>query len=209
MTTLLEKPLADLASVELLAIPNVFSDPSDDIWPQDLAILPFGAVKTLLGLMERHRRPLGSVFGSYFQMFFEASFNPKRTAQAFHVLASSSQLRSDMQVMFSEAQDIATQVGAGEIPFAVASSAKHVAGRVRAAFEALGFRIEVDEIRTSWERYPRATGEPVGYRSLCVGHERQYHDLPPRLLCREAPAPGPDLQLREAGVHVFVARRGS
>ncbi|MEN9580784.1 MAG: hypothetical protein RJA70_3793 [Pseudomonadota bacterium] len=55
--------------------------------------------------------------------------------------------------------------------------------------EALGFRIEVDEIRTSWELHPRATGEPLGYRGLCVGNEGQYHDLPPRLLCSEAPAP--------------------
>lgn len=215
MTTVLERPFLDLVAADMLPVPNVLTNPSANLWPENLLVLPRPAARKILELGREISPTLHGAFKPYFDVFLNSPSRPldtQRAVQLFHAIADAPELRRALALMLVQAQQLGLRRGLGRVPALPVSSAKHVSQRIRRAFEAAGFSVERDEIATGWSLVDQpladlSSGTTCAYRSLCVGHERRDSQLPDPLLCEGAPRPQAGQQLIEVGLHVLAARR--
>jgi SAM-dependent methyltransferase len=214
MATLLEGPFEKLAASGLVPIPNVFGDPADSEWPLDVVLLQRDWLAALLDFATRTGHPLAAAFGRFFGVFLTSRLDVEPATRLFQSIGSSGESRHALLTQLVSACQLSIQHGLPPLKPLPFHSGRYLLSVLETAFrESEAFEIERAQIvaRSAWRQ--RAAGSTVHYRSLCLGHERIFDELPRRLLTESAatrtPSEGaPDDQvLVEAGVFVFVARR--
>jgi hypothetical protein len=207
MTTALDRPLAELFAAGFLALPNLLSDPTAELWPADLLLAQRRPLQRLFQLMRRGGHPYAILFEDLFAPFFREPFDGHAAARALLTLSSSQELRAHLLSFMSDVERMALELGLGQLQSVPVSSARHFATRMEKVFARAGFEISRCDIAASSLLRERPAGDPHLYQGNCVGHERLAIELPPSLLCPHAPLPGPGQQRLELGVFVFVARK--
>jgi SAM-dependent methyltransferase len=207
LTTALDQPLAELFAAGCLALPNLLSDPTEQRWPADLLLAQRRPFQRLFELMLAGGNPRAVLFRDLFAPFFREPFDAHAAARAFLTLSSSPELRAHLLCFMIDAEGTALDVGLGQMQTVPLSSARHFATRLEKAFARAGFEISSSDVVASSLLRERPPGDPYRYRGNHVGHERLATELPPSLLCPDAPRPGPGQQQLELGVFVFVARK--
>jgi SAM-dependent methyltransferase len=206
MATLLEAPFTKLAASGLVPIPNVLGDPGDHEWPLDILLLRREWLAGLVDFARGAAHPLVRLFGRSFEILLAAPFDAQRATRAFQAIASSADERRGLALHLVAASRDAAARGyppLAPIPF---HSGKYLRSFIDATFADSGaFEIERSEIVAKSTHRPAEAG--LGYRSLCLGHQRLLDTLPGRLLTGGAGPPPTGHMLVEAAMFVFVARR--
>lgn len=212
MSTVLVPIVASLADTDLLLLPNVFGDPAEGEWPEDLFVLPRAQLALIVAILQQAGHPLARPLGQYLQIFSRSPLAVKTAAAELAQLQDSSALRGALKEAFRAALELAD----GPLRQSLAafqgrpvSSSRHFEQRLRAWFgQDAGFHVEASEVARSWELVPRAEADSAfAYSSLCIGEQRHLPYAPERLLCSDASAPDDSQTLLELGIFSFVASR--
>ena len=199
-----EAVFRELARAGKVVLPNVFSDPSQARFPQDLLTSERARFEGLLAALEPLQHPLPYVFGRYFARFQHEPFDARAAVAEFEALTA----RADTGEIFKRALLSAFEVGYKlQLPppeGQLTASGELFATRLRTLAERAELAVEVCEVRTAWAHLPATDG--VKYRSLLLGHTRELAAPPAQLLCADAEPPPEGMALVEAGLFVFVAR---
>jgi SAM-dependent methyltransferase len=216
MSTLLTPVVAALAGTELLLIPNVFGDPAQAEWPEDLFVLPRAQLAMIVEILRDNEHPLARPLGQYLALFSASPLAVGLATAELVQLQDDSALRAALRSAFQAALELADPAARAELAGfrgRPVSSSRHFEQRLRAWFSVeAGFQVEQSSLVKRWQRAPRA-GSSVAYMSCCVGEQRQLPYLPDALLCADAAhsetASGDDetQTLLELGVFTFVASR--
>lgn len=210
MSTVLNPIVASLRDTELVPLPNVFADPSDGEWPEDLFVIPRQQLALIVAILQQSGHPLARPLGQYLQVFSASPLVVKSAAAELVQLQDSAALRAALKEAFRAAFELAD----GQLRQALAtfqgrpiSSSRHLEQRMRAWFAPeAGFQVEASDVVRAWELAPRADGEHA-YASLCVGEQRYLPYPPDKRLCADASLPDDAQTLRELGIFSFVASR--
>lgn len=193
-----------MAAEGRVVLPNLFSDPSASVPPQDLFVADRARIEGLLAALKPLDHPLSFVFGRYFERFSQKPFDARATVSEFEALTSTEETSEIVKTALMNAFELGLELGVPPPEGKLLASAELFAQRMTRAAEGAGLAVEECGVRTAWATAPVA--EPLVYRSLLLGHERALPDLPERALCAHAPRPEAGHALREAGLLVFVAR---
>lgn len=210
MSTVLLPIVAALEGTELLLLPNVFGDPAEAEWPEDLFLVPRQQLALVVAILQQAGHPLARPLSQYLALFSASPLQVGPATAELAQLQDDPALRSALKAAFKSAFELAGP-GAREQLAAFqgrpVSSARFFEQRLRASFgPGTGFQVDESGLVRAWERAP--LGEPpFAYMSCCVGEQRQLPYVPEALLCPDA-APGAESEvLLELGVFVFVASR--
>jgi SAM-dependent methyltransferase len=210
MSTVLAPIVATLSGTELLLIPNVFSDPAEREWPEDLFLVPRQHLALIVAILQDAEHGLARPLAQYLALFSSSPLAVGRATAELAQLQDDPALRGALkgafETAFERASPAVRQQLAGFQGRPLASS-RLFEQRLRSWFgPETGFQIDESSLRRAWQRVPRA--EPaLAYMSCCVGEQRQLPYVPEALLCADA-APGADSEaLLELGVFTFVASR--
>jgi SAM-dependent methyltransferase len=214
MATLLERPFEQVAKTGMVPIPNVFADPAEHAWPLDVVLIPGDWLKGLLRLARQAGHPLYTEFGRFFELFLATPFQREKATQHFKSLASSSERRNALLTALTSAGQVTSAYGYPAMQAWPFHSGRYLLSVLSAAFgDPESFRIELAEVVTRAAYGPASPDARPRYRSLCLGHERRFDDLPVHLLTDISPDDAAakvnagQQTLTEVGVFVFVARR--
>jgi SAM-dependent methyltransferase len=205
MTPVLDGLFSELSVQGGVALPNLFSDPSEARFPEDLLVTDQVAMRRLLAPLAEQGHPLPRAFGHYFAAFEAKPFDAAGTARWYDSLARTPEMRELLRVTLSSAYAVGFKLGVPPPRGTLTSSCRHFSERLARAASRVAFEVVENEVRTAWSHAERH-GEDPGYRSLALGHERRAPEPPARLLCSDAPLPAAGMALLEAGMHVFAAR---
>jgi SAM-dependent methyltransferase len=197
--------LRELAAEGKVVLPNLFSDPSEARWPEDLLVIDWIEMKRLLAALASKSHPLPHVCARYFAHFDGPSFDAAKAAREFEVLSRTSELRDLLKTMLASGFALGHRLGVPAPRGALLCAGRRLAERIERAARQAGFVTERNDVESSWSHTARDSKGPA-YRSLALGHERRGESIPQRLLCDDAVLPGEPATLVEASVAVFVAR---
>jgi hypothetical protein len=212
MSTVLTPIVASLEGTELLLIPNVFADPAEGEWPEDLFLLPCQQLAMIVAILRESGHPLARPLGQYLALFSASPLAVGIAAAELIQLQDNAALRSALKSAFQAALELAApeqRLKLASFQGRPVSSSRHFEQRLRGWFSAdAGFQVEESTLVRRWERAPR--GE-FAYMSCCVGEQRQLPFVPEALLCADAAeeaAHGDETHtLLELGIFSFVASR--
>lgn len=202
-----ELVLGELASAGQIVLPNLFSDPSAQRYPEDLLVTERAGMLHLLRELEQRSHPLPRVFGHYFQNFTRSPFDAPKAAREYEAFTRAPELRELLKTLLASGYAQGFQLGVPAPRGVLVSSGRWLAERLAKALAQTSLALERNEIRTAWSLGPSSDG--LLYRSLALGHERRQAELPESFLCADAKPPADGQMLVETGVSVLVARRGS
>ncbi len=197
-----------VAPLGFVVFPNVFGDPCDSDWPDDLFVIERAQLAAIGAVLRRGRHWAAEPLAHYLSVFSAAPFPTERALGEFDRLSSDARLRSGLQGAFKDAYGLSTaaeRASLGDFRGFALSSSKELAARLEREFAQGGFEVTTNEITTSSEAAPE-TGN-VRYRSSCVGQHRSLPRAPARSLGAAEPELGPNQVWQEHGLHVLVARR--
>src|SRR6185369_80200 len=80
-----------MATEGRVVLPNLFSDPSASVPPQDLFVADRARIEDLLAALKRLDHPLPFVFGRYFERFSHAPFDARTTVAEFEALTGTAE----------------------------------------------------------------------------------------------------------------------
>lgn len=210
MTTVLDTMVDSLWSTGLVPLPNCFSDPSAQEWPEDLWLIPRGQLAFVVRSLREARSPAARPLGEYLATFSGPPVAPGAPTRELLQLQESPRLRvalrSAFQIAFElAAPDIRAQLGS--LVGQPLSSARLFEARLRSWFnESAGFRVEHCGVDRAWDTTPRQGPELV-YRSCLVGEQRHLTCIPEVQLCADAASDPERETLVELGVFSFVTTR--
>jgi SAM-dependent methyltransferase len=165
-----------LRGIEMIPFPNVFSDPCDKDFPDDLFLIPRADLELVASILMRRQHAFQTPLRRYLSIFGTSPLQTERALGEFENLAGSAEHRDMLRVMLKTAFELATLEERAQLAAfqgQTVSSSSHLAGRLEKAFTAGGaFEIELSDIVTAHSYSPDPTsGNPV-YQSLC-DHERR------------------------------------
>lgn len=201
-----ETVLRELAAEDRIVLPNLFSDPSAQRWPEDLLLTERAGMQRLLAELDQRSHPLGRVFGHYFQNFARTPFDAAKAAREYEAFSRAPEMRELLKTLLASAYTHGFQLGVPAPRGVVASSGRWLADRFATAVDRNALTLELNDLRAAWASTP-AAAEGWIYRSLALGHERRQQTLPEHCLCPAAESPTPGTTLVEAAMSVLVARR--
>lgn len=212
MSTVLTPVVASVAGTDLLLIPNVFADPAEGDWPEDLFLLPAQQLAMIVAILRESGHPFARPLGQYLALFTTSPLAVGTAAAELIQLQDDSALRSALKGAFQAAfaaADPELRRGLASFQGRPISSARHFEQRMRGWFSVeAGFQIEESTLLCRWQRAPR--GE-FAYMSCCVGEQRKLPYVPETLLCPDAAENAAERDethtLLELGVFAFVASR--
>lgn len=196
--------LEEASGGDKLAFPNVFGDPLDEAWPQDLLVTDQKSMRVLLDALERIQHPLPSVFRRYFDAALGTPFDAERAATELDVISRAEPMRALLRETLRSAYEVGYRLNLEPPVGKLVASGLHFAARLHKAAEEAGFSVAVNEIRTAWSHEP-ALDSRVRHRVLCLGQMRLEPEAVAPRLCEGAQKPPADQELRELGMLVFVA----
>jgi SAM-dependent methyltransferase len=197
--------LRELSAAGKVVLPNLFSDPSDARWPEDLLVSDWMEMKRLLAALASKSHPLPQVCAPYFAHFDADSFDAGSAARQFEVLVRTPELRELLKTLLASGFALGHRLGIAPPRGALVCAGRRLAERIERAASQAGFAVERNDIESAWSHAAVDATEPR-YRSLALGHERRSDNVPQRLRCEDAVEPEPPAALIEASVAVFVAR---
>jgi SAM-dependent methyltransferase len=197
--------LRELSAAGKVVLPNLFSDPSDARWPEDLLVSDWIEMKRLLAALASKSHPLPEVCAPYFAHFDGATFDAASAARQFEVLVRTPELRELLKTLLASGFALGHRLGIAPPRGALVCAGRRLAERIERAASQAGFVVERNDVESAWSHAVRVDTGPR-YRSLALGHERRSETLPHHRLCEDAAEPGPASALVEASVAVFVAR---
>lgn len=210
MSTVLTPVVASLSGSELLPLPNVFGDPAEGEWPEDLFVIPRAQLALIVAILHQAGHGLARPLGQYLQLFSQSPLAVKAAAAELAQLQDSSPLRAALKEAFRTALELAEGPLRAQLTSFQGrpiSSSLHFEQRMRAWFaQDAGFQVESSELLRAWELAPRAEAA-FAYSSLCIGEQRHLPYAPDKLLCSDAALPDDSQMLLELGVFSFVATR--
>lgn len=210
MTTVLDTVIDSLWSVGLVPVPNCFTDPSAQAWPEDLWLIPRGQLALVVRALTDAGSPAARPLGEYLATFSAAPVSPGAAVRELIQLQESPQLRVALRSAFQTAFELAAPDVRAELARFVGqplSSAQLFSAKLRSWFnESAGFRVELCGVERAWETTARQGSEAV-YRSCFVGEQRHLPHVPDALLCADATSDPARETLVELGVFAFVATR--
>ncbi len=210
MTTVLAGVVDSLWSIGQVPLPNFFSEPSAQEWPQDLWLMPREHLASLVSSLHQAGSPAASPLAQYLAVFSAAPVAVGAPTRELIQLQESARLRSVLRGALAIAYENA--------PAELREQLSGVAGQsmsTSSSFETMlrswfteeaGFRVEISAVERDWQSKPRLESEPV-YRSCLVGEQRHLPYLPSALLCPGAVSIPEQETLLELGVFTFVATR--
>ena len=210
MSTVLVPMVAALAGSELLLMPNVFGDPAEGEWPEDLFLVPRQQLVLIVTILQESGHPLARPLAQYLALFSATPLVVTAAAAELAQLQDDSALRAALKSAFKSAVELASPAARQQLASfqgRPVSSSRFFEQRLRSLFgPETGFQVDESSLVRGWELVPRAE-PPFAYMSCCVGEQRQLPYVPEALLCADA-TPSDDAQtLLELGVFVFVASR--
>jgi hypothetical protein len=210
MSTVMAPVVASLAGTSLVPFPNVFADPSEAAWPEDLFLMPRDQLALIVALLSGAAHPLAVPMQHYLSTFSSSPLAVGLATAELVQLQDSSALRKLLRDGFQAAVQLASP-GVRERLVAFegrpVSSALHFEQRLRGWFGAeSGFQIEESGLVRVWESVPRGD-VPFAYMSCVVGEQRSLPYRPEGLLCADAASASDQHALLELGVFLFVASR--
>ena len=197
-----------LAPLGLVVLPNVFGDPSHSHFPEDLCVMAAEQLQELTLVLQSHGHAQAEPLARYLGLFSEQPWQLSRALAEFDHLASDDERRTGLRRAFEEAPRIATaeeRARLGDLRGQLISSSQDLAGRFERELLGPGLEPLYNNLSFACEVVARAA--PPAYRSLCVGQHRTLLAPPEQTLVANAPRAAPGEQLRELGIHIFVARR--
>ncbi|HEX6278288.1 MAG TPA: class I SAM-dependent methyltransferase [Polyangiaceae bacterium] len=197
--------LRELAMMGKVVLPNLFSDPSEARWPEDLLVTDWAAMKALLAALASRSHPLPHVFGHYFANYERSSFDAAAAARQFEALSRAPEMRELLKTMLASGFALGQRLGVPAPRGTLVSAGRRLSDRIERAAREAELSTERNDVESAWAHAPRDTSG-FFYRSLALGHERRSDSVPQRLLCEDAVLPEPTAGLVEASVAVFVAR---
>ena len=215
MSTMLTPIVASLAGTELLPIPNVFADPAEGEWPEDLFLLPRQQLAMIVAILRESGHGLARPLGQYLSLFSASPLAVGTATAELVQLQDDSALRGALKSAFQaafELADPALRQALASFQGRPVSSARHFEQRLRGWFTTeAGFQIEESSLVRRWQRAKRGES-PFRYMSCCVGEQRQLPYVPDALLCpdaahEQAAITDESQLLLELGVASFVASR--
>jgi ubiquinone/menaquinone biosynthesis C-methylase UbiE len=206
MAPALEAIFLELAAEGLLALPNLFSDPSRQRFPEDLLVTELAPFQRLLERLAAMNHPLPHVFGHYFRAFAEKPFDAAGAVRVYDAFSRTAEMRELLKPMLASAYAAGYRLGIPPPQGTLVSSGRHFSERLAENAESAGFTIVENTVRAAFAHAPREP-EASLYLGLALGHERRLDTVPEKLLCEAARIPGEGETLLEAAMHVFVARR--
>jgi SAM-dependent methyltransferase len=210
MSTVLTPIVASLAETELLLLPNLFSDPVEGEWPEDLFVVPRQQLALVVAILHESGHALARPLAQYLAVFTSSPLDLRAAASELAQLQDNSILRSALKDAFRSAFELASPAARQELAQfqgRPVSSSRHFEQRLRGWFgPETGFQVDESRLVRSFGHAPR--GEPpFAYMSLCVGEQRQLPYVPDALLCADASPGEASEALLELGVFTFVASR--
>jgi SAM-dependent methyltransferase len=209
MATRLDELIDSLWSVNLVPFPNIFSDPSEREWPEDLWLVPRAQLGLVVSELRRAASPAAQPLGQYLAVFSAAPTRSGAPTDELVQLQESAELRASLRSAFRTAFELAApdvRLQLARIVGQPVSTAQHFEAKLRGWFsKEAGFRIEQCGVERGWETTPLQAPELV-YRSSLIGEQRHLPRLPGSLLCPDATS-DPQQTLVELGIFTFVATR--
>lgn len=203
----LARILEQFAPLGLVVLPNVFGDPSSSHFPEDLCVMPAAQLAELGRVLRNHSHPLGEPLARYVALFTEKPWQPARALAELDHLASDDARRAALRRGFEQAPSIASpeeRARLGDLRGHLISSSQDLAGRFERELVSPQLQALYNNLSCASEVLPALS---PAYRSLCVGQHRALPMPPERSLVADGLRASPGQQLRELGIHVFVARR--
>lgn len=207
MSTRLNALVDDLARSSWVPLPNVFSDPSDSPWPEDLFVAPLAELALVADVLLRHQHPFGQPLTRYLNA---ARQGGAVAAAELAQLQESAPLRVALREMFRDAFQVAEPelrprlAGFQGRPL---SSARHFSKRMEDWFKPpCHLEIEQLVVRSVAEVVAKRPDE-AAYMSANVGEQRTLADPPHVSICATAEMPKENQALHELGVLVLVTRK--
>ncbi len=210
MSTVLLPIVAALAETELLLMPNVFGDPAEGEWPEDLLLVPRQQLALVVAILHENGHGLARPLSQYLALFSSLPFPVTAATAELAQLQDDSALRTALNAAFKAAFELAEPAQRQQLASfqgRPVSSSRFFEQRLRSLFTAeTGFHVEESALVRAWETAPRGES-PFAYVGCCVGEQRQLPYLPEALLCSDAAVGDESQVLLELGVFVFVASR--
>lgn len=197
----------ELHAAGKIPLPNLFADPSEKRWPEDLLVTDRAPMQSLVAAAEAAGHPLSAVFGHYFERFSSDTLDVPRAVRAYDALSRSPEVRLLLKTTLLSAYELGHRQKLAPPRGVPTSSARCFSQRLNAAARRAGLHVVLDDVRAAWSHQARETGEgeQLMYRSLAIGHERRMNQLPQTPLCEDARLPSePGMHLVESAAHVFV-----
>jgi SAM-dependent methyltransferase len=210
-------PILQLQASRLLVIPNVFSDPCEAAFPEDMFVAPIAEMAQLAQILDRHRHPFAAALRKYVALYQAVPFSAAAAASAFAQLADDPKAKVLLRDVLKAAGQLATPAERAQLARFQGhpvSAAKYFESRLLGWFSPeLGFRVELSGMLARWEVQADAsavTGSVSStkkYLSIAAGHVRHLAEPPPHLLNPALPVASVGVSWREQSVFVFVARK--
>lgn len=186
-------PVAALLQVQaarLMIYPNVFSDPCETEWPEDMFVAPIREMERIVDILQRASHPSARALRKYLALFQAMPFSASRAAGAYTELLEDGQAKLALLEILRTASKLAVPEERAEIARfqgQPVSSAKHLEGRLRQWFCAeTGFEVETSAMHTRsclTARHSLGTiKDSTRYLSIAAGHVRELGALPEHLL---------------------------
>jgi SAM-dependent methyltransferase len=197
-----------LADMNMVPLPNVFSDSYVADWPEDVFVAPRGELEQILALLRLHEHPFARPLGQYLALVQASPLPARRIAAEYRQLSSTTEHRRMLRELFRTAYSLAgpdQRAMFTEYRGSAFSSAQHLATRLSGWFnEESGFRVIECAIRREAMVVP---GGAPRYRSLAVGEARLSEELPDVRLVPDGLTPGVGEALLELGIFAFAAQK--
>jgi len=210
MTTVLDAVIDSLWSIGLVPVPNCFTDPSAQAWPEDLWLIPRGQLALVVRALHEGGSPAARPLREYLATFSRAPTAPGAPTAELIQLQERPELRVALRTAFQTAFELAAPDVRAELGRFVGqplSSAQLFEAKLRSWFsEQAGFRIEHCGLDRAWET-TGLQGQDLVYRSCFVGEQRHLPHIPDVPLCLDAKLDLHQETLVELGVFSFVATR--
>jgi hypothetical protein len=210
MSTVLAPVVASLAGTNLVPFPNVFSDPAEGEWPEDLFLMPREQLALVVAILASAGHGLALPLKQYLATFSTSPLAVGAASAELIQLQDNAQLRQLLKAAFQAAFEHATPAVRERLAAfegRPVSSARHFEQRMLGWFgRESGFDVEESKLVRAWETVP-AVAAPFPYMSCSIGEQRSLSYMPEALLCSDAVPPSEGSALLEQGIHAFVASR--
>lgn len=201
----------ELAERGLIVLPNVFSDPTEGEWPEDLLGVRRAPMLRLLEALAAKKHPLPHTFGRYMRRFVETNFDAPAAAAEFDAIARTPATRELLKNLLLSAYHIGHQLALPPPVGERFSSARGLAERLQRAAREGGFVIERNALEWAHHELEAPDPDAPRYRRLVTGLEARSSVIPdeemPDGVHVESTVGPPSRARVEVGMHLFVARK--
>jgi SAM-dependent methyltransferase len=197
-------------SATVVPLPNVFTEPSASLWPQDMFLVPYEQLVHVRNVLTAHHHPFATRLRRYLSLFTQSPFPLREAVAEYTQLSENPVIRDELGRMFVDAFMLAASHERSllaDFNGQSCSSALLFAELLARWFSPQrGFELVRSEIVTRSRNIPLGSLSTHRYESLCVGEMRHLADVPVNKLNMNLVA-GPDQALLELGIFCFVVRR--